>query len=319
MFGLAGKPAKSCRSPFRPDQNPSFSVSEDGLLFNDFATGHGGDNIDFLGEIRGSTKSEAFPELLKMAGESAEKVQEPALAKKRETLKLEGLELCSDTDLERISALRSIPIEGLRLAAERRLLFSYEHPFQGRCWLVSDAAKRSASCRRFDGKRFDFREPEDGKKQGPKSKSWKGSLKNWPIGIAQAGPYPAIALCEGEPDFLSAFYLAWAGGVETLVAPVCMGGAACRIHEDALPLFRKKRIRIFGHVDKEGQQAVRKWAEQLWSVQAEVDDFDFCGLIRGDGKAVADLNDFLLADYKKSGCGIEITTGAFDFALERQG
>jgi hypothetical protein len=32
MFNLKGKPAKSCRSPFRPDQNPSFSVSDDGLF-----------------------------------------------------------------------------------------------------------------------------------------------------------------------------------------------------------------------------------------------------------------------------------------------
>ena len=47
MFTLAGKPAKSCRSPFREDRHPSFSVSDDGRYFHDFATGEKGDAIDF--------------------------------------------------------------------------------------------------------------------------------------------------------------------------------------------------------------------------------------------------------------------------------
>jgi hypothetical protein len=327
MFNLRGKPAKSCRSPFRPDQNPSFSVSEDGLLFNDFATGQRGDNIDFLAEIRGSSKGEAFSELIQMAGESAEKVKEsrvrePARQTNSKALlrpDLNALELCSDADLERISALRSIPMEGLALALGRKLLFAYQDPCGARCWVLTDDARRNAIKRRFDGKPFIDRDPKTGQPSQKKSKCWKAAQANWPIGIAQAGGFPAIALCEGGPDLLAAFYLAWAGAVETPVAPVCVVGAGCSIHEDALQLFRGKRVRIFGHVDQAGQKAVLKWAEQLRTVQAEVDDFDFCGLIRGDGEPVTDLNDFLLADHKKSGCGIEITTGAFDFALERQG
>jgi hypothetical protein len=101
--------------------------------------------------------------------------------------------------------------------------------------------------------------------------------------------------------------------------PVCMTGASCRIHPEALPLFRGKRVRIFGHVDAAGQSAVQKWADQLQAVQAEVDAFDFSGLRKSDGSSVKDLNDFIEADHKKSGCGIEVTTGAFDFALERKG
>jgi hypothetical protein len=125
------------------------------------------------------------------------------------------------------------------------------------------------------------------------------------------------------PDFLAAFWLAYAGAVERLAAPVCMTSANCSIHKDALPMFRGKPVRIFGHADEAGHGAIQRWAEQLHSVEAEVDGFFFqdkandLQLLKADGSLVKDLNDFLLADHKASNCGIEVTTGAFDFALER--
>jgi hypothetical protein len=136
--------------------------------------------------------------------------------------------------------------------------------------------------------------------------------------LVSLGLVTFIALCEGGPDFLAAFWLAYAGAVESLVAPVCMGGAACSIHKDALPMFRGKRVRIFGHSDEAGWGAVQKWAQQLRRVQAEVDGFDFSGMVKADGSTVKDLNDFILTDHKQSGCSIEVVTGAMDFALERK-
>jgi hypothetical protein len=118
---------------------------------------------------------------------------------------------------------------------------------------------------------------------------------------------------------LAAFALAHRGAVESLVAPVCMGGASCSVHKDALPMFRGKRVRIFAHADEAGQEAAQKWADQLREVQAEVDGFDFSGLIRCDGKPVEDLNDFLLSDLKASDCKPEILYGVMDFTLERRG
>jgi hypothetical protein len=97
-----------------------------------------------------------------------------------------------------------------------------------------------------------------------------------------------------------------------------MGGAACSIHKDALPMFRGKRVRIFGHADDAGRSAVQRWAEQLQRVQAQVDCYSFDGLIKADGSPVKDLNAFILADHKQSGCSIEVVTGSMDFALERQ-
>jgi hypothetical protein len=326
QFALPGKPAKSCRSPFREDRNPSFSVSEDQLRWIDFATGERGDAVDFLAKIKGISNASAFIELLSMADAyqpASSMHRKEASPEPRRGPDLNGIEPCSESDLVQISELRSIPLEGLSLARDRKFLFAYQDPYQGRCWLITDDARRSAICRRLDGKRFHYREAEEGKKEGPKSRNWKGSEGNWPIGIAQASGFPAIALCEGAPDFLAAFALAYAGAVESLVAPVCMTGSSCHIHADALPQFRGKRVRIFGHADETGQDAAQRWAEQLQGVEAEVDGFFFedkandLQLLKADGSPVKDLNDFLLADHKTSNCGIEVTTGAFDFALER--
>ncbi len=45
---LPGTPATRCRSPFRPDKTPSFSIYDGGRRWKDFATGEGGDVIDFI-------------------------------------------------------------------------------------------------------------------------------------------------------------------------------------------------------------------------------------------------------------------------------
>jgi hypothetical protein len=328
MFNLRGDPGSPCRSPFREDRSPSFSVFDDGRRWIDHATAERGDAIDFLAKIKGISNASAFIELLSMADGAA---QQPASTMHRSEAKpeprpgpkLEGIEPCSPDDLWQIAKLRSIPLGGLRLAHERKLLFAFSHPCQGRCWLVTDDVRRNAISRRLDGKPFVDQDPNTGETSEKKSKCWKGSEANWPIGIAQASGFPAIALCEGMPDFLAAFWLAYAGAVESLVAPVCMTGSSCNIHADALPQFRGKRVRIFGHADETGQGAVRRWAKQLQSVEAEVDGFFFedkannLQLVKADGSPVKDLNDFLLADHKASNCGIEVTTGAFDFALER--
>jgi len=58
----------------------------------------------------------------------------------------------------------------------------------------------------------------------PKVKKYtlSGSRTSWPIGVMEAEHYPAIALCEGGPDFLAAFGHMWAGALEGHIAPVCM-------------------------------------------------------------------------------------------------
>jgi hypothetical protein len=66
LFNLRGDPGSPCCSPFREDCSPSFSVSEDGRRWIDFATGERGDAVDFLAKIKRISNPEAFLELLKI-------------------------------------------------------------------------------------------------------------------------------------------------------------------------------------------------------------------------------------------------------------
>ena len=45
---LPGSPGKSCKSPFREDRSPSFSVYDDGRKFKDHATGESGDVVSYV-------------------------------------------------------------------------------------------------------------------------------------------------------------------------------------------------------------------------------------------------------------------------------
>ena len=67
LMGLPGRPAKSCKSPFRDDHNPSFSVFDNGQRWKDHATGEGGDVIEFLAKALKMSPREAFKEYIHLA------------------------------------------------------------------------------------------------------------------------------------------------------------------------------------------------------------------------------------------------------------
>ena len=70
-LNLPGEAAKSCRSPFRQEGNPSFSVFNDGLLWKDFGgagDGEHGDAIDFLARARNLSLKDAIAEFKRLAG-----------------------------------------------------------------------------------------------------------------------------------------------------------------------------------------------------------------------------------------------------------
>jgi hypothetical protein len=82
--------------------------------------------------------------------------------------------------------------------------------------------------------------------------------------------------------------------VADLLAPVCMSASSARIPEDALPLFRDKRVRIFVHHDEAGESAAGKWAKQLRGITAKTDGYLFI-------PPVKDLNELIRssAEYKQ--------------------
>lgn len=297
-FGFPGEPKASCRCPWRDDKKPSFSVNADGTLWNDFATGEAGDAVDFFQRASGLSQTEACRKFIELAGghfapapRAARPNPKPADVKPKPTFP--DFRKGTSADFKQLASLRQISREGLEWASERGLLwFAILKDFPA--WIVTDMARVNAQARRMDGQQWEH--------IGAKAWTLPGAWASWPIGIKEAQPFPAIALCEGGPDFLAAHYLAlWEQAPDyrsrqVQCVPVAMMGASQRIHENTLPLFTGKRVRIFGHDDDAGRAAVERWARQLEAVGANADAFDFGGLVKADGLPVRDLNDSLLMD-----------------------
>tara|TARA_R110000868_G_scaffold5915_2_gene34403 strand:+ start:2397 stop:3446 length:1050 start_codon:yes stop_codon:yes gene_type:complete len=317
-FNLPGEPRASCKSPFRDEHKPSFSVSAAGDLWNDFGTGEGGDAVDFFQRASGLSRTEACKRFIALAGGSptatahaARPHPKPAEAKPRPVFP--DFRKGTADEIKQLAGIRSIGLEGLELASERGLLHFAE--LKGSpAWIITDSEGVNAQARRMDGQPH----PETG--HGPnvyydsqnvphdrmpaqgwqhlegKPKAWTlpGSWAAWPIGIKEAQPFKHIALCEGGPDLLAACHIIAGESREHDCAPVAMIGAKLRIPDDALPVFAGKRVRIFGHADEAGRAAVDTWARQLEPVGAVVDAFEFAGLVQLNGEPVNDLNDALM-------------------------
>jgi len=298
-FNFAGNSnVNPCLSPFRVDHRPSFSVNQAGTLFHDFATGEAGDAVDFYQRATGLPQKDACRKFMELAGGC--RIHAPQTGRMSARVVdtkpkpvFPEIQAGTALDFAQLASLRGISLEGLTWAGDRGLLWFAtlkDHP----SWIITDGARVNAQARRMDGKPWEH--------IGAKAWTLPGSWASWPLGIAEARSFPAIALCEGGPDLLAGHYLAqWEQAThptrrDVRCVPVAMLGASQRIHPDALTLFAGKRVRIFGHDDEAGRGAVERWAAQLATVGADVDAFSFAGLRRVTGEPVKDLNDALAMD-----------------------
>jgi hypothetical protein len=287
ILDLPGEPKVSCKSPFREDRHASFSVSPDGLLFNDFTTGDGGDAIDFLRIACGLSPEAACKRFIDLAGGTAlsplpVKQTPPAAPQVRQKPSLPSMRRGLSEELESLAKLRSVHIAACYSADFGGLLRFAD--WKGKlAWIVTDTEGVCAQARRLDGKPWE--------EVGAKAQTLPGSWANWPIGATTGANHPIFILCEGGPDLLAGLHFIHDAGREADCFPVAMLGAGMRIHPDALPIFAAKRVRIMPHVDPSGRAAADRWAAQLETVGADVDWADFTGLRKADCSSVKDLND----------------------------
>lgn len=154
-------------------------------------------------------------------------------------------------------------------------------------WCAIDGTRRVAEFRRMDNALYPVRE-------GAGIKSWSTRGKSWPIGASMMGNRCGVLLVEGGPDMLAGYHFLRRHGMLERVAVVCMLGAGNRMHEEALPYFEGKRVRIMVDADplKDGEmvrpgdgekrakkrsmpgmEAAVRWTEQLIAAGAAVETF----------------------------------------------
>ena len=293
-MGLRQHAKQTCRSPLRQDKKPSWGIfqREGRYFWKDHATGESGDEITFIIQAKKYTGPSAFPKALEYWQEVADKGAATPVelgsmtAEPQQKPDASGFGPGSDEQLQRLANLRKIDPLGLLVAQERgHLVFGHRcgHEVFG----VRDSSGHVLEVRRLDGKPF----PAFGDLVERKSHAIKGSRKNWPVGVAEAGARPMILLVEGLPDFLAAFEVVVREGALDRVAPVAMLAAGSSIAGDALALFKDKSIRIVHHLDAAGRAGAKRWKEQL--VEAGASKVDFLTLDDDDSSPIKDLNDYL--------------------------
>jgi hypothetical protein len=301
LLGLPGQPARSCKSPFRDDRKPSFSVYEEGKRFKDFA-GPMGDAIDFLAQARGVPNGAALQEFMRLAGgttiqpRSAVRTRREPVVDKKPNLTCLG----SGTKMEliRVAKSRRLGFDAVRLAYDMGTLrFATVKGF--RSWVLTDEGGWCAEARRLDARPYPVCRSEWRELSERKAHTLFGSKKAWPVGILPAVQYrrgvETILLVEGGPDYLSVLHFALQQR-KLGILPVAMLGRSTGLrglHSGALELFQGHRVRICPHNDPDGLGVAHalRWSRQLEQAECVVDFFVFSGLRKVDGAQVKDLND----------------------------
>jgi len=296
-LGLPDAPKKICRSPFREDNKASFSISDDGKVFHDFATGDSGDVVAFVARAKRCSLGDAARELIRIAALTPPQPARPAAVRK--SLRVPAFSVPSVGDMAEIQSIRGWPtFAGLEIAVQRQLLHvctMSDDRVDRRAWAITDSARRSIQVRRIDGHPWTWND----------AKAWTlgGSIAGWPIGASAMGDRRTVLFCEGGPDFLAAHSLAFLADRASTTAVVCIPGATASLCPDSLSLFAGKHVRIFEHADVAGSTAGQRWAAQLTQAGATVDGFTL-------DPPLKDLADLLAAtDAETLDCPTDIFEG----------
>ena len=285
ILGLPGAPAKECKSPFREDKRPSFSVyRKDGWeRWWDYAEGAGGDVIDLWARAKGVTVKEALSSLIAMAGTEPLNRPPEAFLPQGGVRWPPDLRTASEDECRALGALRNLSPEAFYLAGRLGTL-KVATIYSQKCWIITDCNARCAEARRFDGQLFP---------NGKKGFCLPGSKKDMPIGLKTLNPqFDAISnllLVEGMPDYYAALQLASGSEINFKVLAI-LGASTKTFHADCLPQFVGAQIVVIPHNDRSGrgEEAARFWGSLFnqWGARNVV--------LQKLPIVCDDLNDFLL-------------------------
>ena len=286
-LALPGTPGKSCPCPFHEDSSPSFSIftcRRDGRDKWKCHAGCGqGDALDFLLKATGADRLTCIQSIVEKAfmGHSRKNIAPPRV---RDSKPLLTLDLGTIDELNYLSTLRGIPLEGLNLAHDRNILrFGYEAG--ERAWVVTDVTRINAQVRPLRNGTW---------KMGVKAKTLKGSRANHPVGLPELEYCDSVFVTEGGPDLLAAHaVIIWASNADIMderkTAAIGFLGAGMNPLVQDLEMFEDKKVIILGQSDSAGILAANNWSDAFSAYCQSVDTI-ICSDIIPEHK---DLNDLV--------------------------
>ena len=272
--GLEGDPKSSCKSPFREDRNPSFSIHSDGTAWTDHATGDGGDVIEFIRHaIKGDHRAVrqwlqerigTDHHVVTKAPRTPAKAPEPPKAIKWPSAPSKG----TMEDWSAFAESRGLTFPAVHTMVHAGILRFCQ--VEGRdCYVVTDADNRAAEIRRVDGKPFG----------SSKAFPLTGVDKSWLPGAELLAGEPmqvSAIITEGATDLLSAIdiysrYKRDHAGESSWV-PMALLGAKCRnLHPEAVELLRGRHVRLVPDGDEAGDEMAEHWMRLLRRIGCPVD------------------------------------------------
>ena len=235
------KYGRVCRSPFREDSHPSFSIFDEGRAFKDFGfEEHRGDVVCFVELAENCDTKTAIKRVIEFAGGDADAPPPsappasppPSSPAEKDRggdgkIVLPALSAGTDRDFETILKVRGWENEsdaGLRELERRGLLRFCTH--QGdRYWFVMDGELKNAQMRLVNGRTISVWDKDLQDYNHIKAKTWPGSRAGWLLGQVPASSFNVCLWCEGGPDFLAAAITAEKHGVLDRCGLVCQTGA----------------------------------------------------------------------------------------------
>lgn len=270
MLGLQGEPKASCRSPFREERSPSFTIYDNGTRWKDHGEQIGGDVVEFIKHGLGSDHKAVREWLQERLGYT----EAPPSSRKdpTSTKAIQYPSAFAESTEARLAAMaeaKELQIETVNFLSHHAML-RFLTIRGAECYVVTDGQNKNAEIRRLDAQPF-----FNGKKAYPLT----GVDKSWLIGADYLSEQPEanVLLVEGATDFLTAWDIATAyahhkGGKKASWVPLALLGASCKaIHAECLKILQGRHVRLVPDGDDAGDKMREHWTACLAANGSSVD------------------------------------------------
>ncbi len=268
-LGLEGEPTPSCKSPFRDESSPSFSIHDDGRKFKDHGTGESGDVFEFVKLALDAGFKDAAQWIEARAGTNQERPRRPHKAATRpKGIQWPGpLVKGTEKTWHFFAGIRGLSFPGVYAAVHAGIL-RFVKAEGYKCFVITDETRKAGEIRRIDGGEF----------EAGKVYPLAGPDKSWLVGaswLPETRKTTPVFLTEGSTDFLAGFnaYSRYrrTGGQNSWLPLGLLGASGKTLHPDLHEPLAGRTVRLAPDGDKAGDKMADCWGTMLSSMGCQVE------------------------------------------------